>query len=385
MVKTKILKFYEKREKLYLMQDPPDVITEFITFSVESCRCDPIQLPRLKHKGQFFPLRAQLHTLLLGDFGQFKSTRLKTIPEKHSFYLQDATAKAFVGSITDKNEPAPSVLGEAAGKVFILDEIHNLKEDSRTATLALLEDQFYNRAIGARMIRSPISHTSKDGMFSVEAYRNVITIRARFSCVAGGLPLIQRRTDNDWAWFSRFATLRFKSNTSDVYRGLRDGFSSDDLKNVMPFPEKNPVSFPAYGKFLDLHEKLTGKLAFLSAPTIEQLEKARKSKHKFLPNFQGSQSGMLGRNALETIRIAALYALKKKRTEINDDDYLRALELAPLLLYNIAALNLSQTEYIMLSRIMAGDDLTKIAQDLEFSDEYLRMKAAEFKERGLIP
>lgn len=382
MAKSKPPALFRKKGKDYLYQEAPDIINELLRCSIQSCRLPAIMVPKMKHKGQFFPVRAQLHTLLLGDFGQFKSTRLKAIPSEYSLFLQNVTRAAFFGSITDKGEANFGVLEECAGKVLVLDEVQNLPDEVRDATLALLEDQFYNRRV-ASLIKTPIHLKNK--FMEVDGFRGSIKIRGRFSCVSGGLPIIRKQYGNDWAWFSRFAPIRFLGTREDAYRGLRDGYCSDSLQSETPFDERLQVTFPGYQKFIDAHESLTGSLAFLDAPTFEQIKAAKEGKKKSLPDFTTRQAGAVTRNSLEIIRIAALHALRKHRTEINEDDWHKAMAYAPTLLYNLVALNLTQQDYMILSRLLADESPEKIGSDLELTDEHIRIKRAEFQERGLLP
>jgi hypothetical protein len=261
-----------------------------------------------------------------------------------------------LGSITKHGEFIEGALSRTAGKVFVVDEFHNLPHKVREAMLALLEQQTYTRALGFKILK-PVKANKK--CYKINAQGNQWRMDVRFSCLCTGIRMPQKRI-NDKAWMSRFIPIDYTTEIKDTYRML-NGIKTRNIKQHKY--EHVPV-FSDYPKFLEQHEAMVRSLKFLA---------------KMNPN---DRQGFIARNAVDMARFAAYFSGIKGEPEVVDWE--KVFDYAPIALRNYHKADLTLNEYKILDASQRGLSLVETAEEVAVSREYVSEVRKKLQADGLI-
>ena len=117
-----------------------------------------------------FTLRPQIHPMIVSPFGTGKSAIIKQLKNKFGqdiYMIDDFTKASIEGSISKDGEYVPSVLLNAGGKMFVIDEWNNVDFYGQSALLGLLENQQSTRSLGFR-VKQPFSHKDDYIQFEIK-------------------------------------------------------------------------------------------------------------------------------------------------------------------------------------------------------------------------
>jgi len=331
-----------------------NIISDVLSVCLSSARAGPIRLVEADGLHEF---RGQLHVLILMPAGAGKSTLLRGIKGKHVIEAVQYRLPGFVGTITRDGDYVDGAAVRAAGKVLMIDEVHNLGNESRQAMLRLLEGDSYVRDLGFKL-RSPVSVPRR--YYSVKAESGHLSVKSRFSCLAAGI-FARRKHVNDKAWLSRFLPLELGVSLDDVY-DMSMGKGPKWEAKYTPYDEC-PV-FEDYLKFVEIHKD-----------SLKLLKKTN-------PSLYSSHKGdvcFARRNICDFARIFS-WASRGNSTITDWEKYVPYI---PVFLYNYVASTLTLTEFEILNAVHGQEMQKDIAQRLLISENYVSETLKKLRGLGL--
>jgi len=132
-----------------------------------------------------FPLRPQLHVLLLSPPGNFKSTILRQVGEHYGVTpYSNATYAAMIGTIDQlTKQPIPGIIWDCRNRPLLIDEFETAKSGDKASALdvllAALEDQRCKRKTAA--FCAPRDEKEGDLFYSVKD--GTIEVKTRFAAI----------------------------------------------------------------------------------------------------------------------------------------------------------------------------------------------------------
>ena len=135
-----------------------------------------------------YPMRPQLHCMIISPFGTGKTSVTRTIENKNKdiFLIDDFTKPAIQGSIGKDGDIVPSILIHFGGKVAIIDEWNNIDIYGQNALLGLLENQQINRGLGFKA-KTPYHFIDKNGYGEITVKENLISGNKQFDFLSTSL------------------------------------------------------------------------------------------------------------------------------------------------------------------------------------------------------
>lgn len=218
---------------------------------------------------QNYLLRPQQHVLLVGPFGLGKSSLWKSLRTqlkegKDCEYITDYSYPGIVGTISKAGEFIPGKISRAGGKIIFIDEFQKLSGSAKNALLSLLEDQYFQRALGFK-VQTPVRKYSKYMRYS--ASENEFTIETNFTCFASSMWFFKNYSHYGYqqmakGLLSRFVPIFMAHAYSDIY-------DDANRKNV-PRPdvfdtsvEHVIIDWDLYQRIVYEHRLLTSQLSLV--------------------------------------------------------------------------------------------------------------------------
>jgi len=311
-----------------------------------------------------FSTRAQMHLLLLKDFGTGKSSSVAEYLKDRRYVvpLTEFTYPGLVGSIDKNGDFNQGALIEAAGKCLLIDEGQNLSEKARDVMLSLLEEQYYSRSLGFA-VRKEINDGSE--FYSVNVKDGSISLAVRFSCIFLGMGMPRHYNRSYlYAWLSRFVPIRMVSGLQDVYKMVR---GESLLRISRPKMMRGDFYFDDYLDYVDSHEELVNSLPF---------------KEKLM---ERNMAGFVARNVTDMARFAAYLSWKESgKNKVLKSKWKEVLNYVPLVLRNYFFNDISEREFEIYNLYSEGFKVYDIAREVGMDPSNVSKYLSSLREKGLI-
>jgi hypothetical protein len=334
-----------------------NILEEVLSACVSSARAEPMVL--VEYGGKKYHLHTQLHAMITMPSGSFKSTILKSIPEKSYIDVQDYSLASFIGSIGERGLVKGYVM-KAAGKSLAIDEFHSLGERARKALLSITEDQRSTRLFGY----SSYMKEKKSGKYlKYRILDNEIHIDyVRTSILLSGIvsPHKERFAGiDDFAFSSRFIPVTMKPDFTEIDDMLKGKISSLGIR-YNPYDEA-PI-FEDWMKFVDSY---TGVIKSMP-PKISDF---------FLTNTE-----FFVRQKLQFARFLA-WVNRKNSTIV---DWQKYVSYIPYFVYSAVTTTLSFNEFVIYNKLCEGLKQVDIANNLNVSEAYVSKIVNRLRDIGLV-
>jgi len=283
----------------------------------------PVGKLRIQNKnGKWFETRGQVNILIVAPFGVGKSSFLNAVMKAGlGEVITDYTLAGIIGTIKKDGTLIEGTIVDTAGRTTMLDEFQKFRHAEREALLSLMEDQWYKRSLGYKLV---VPVHKKGEFYEIKAEHNWFWIKVITQFIISAMEFSNRSTVNK-ALLSRAFPLIFDAEPSEAF---------------LTFLEGNKLRFDP--KIQDIREKIKHLSPELSYKTAQYLAK----QYEDYVNKYQLEAGYILRGLTDLSRLAGIKALIDGRTEITKEDIDNVLQYAKLQImgYNMQSLTPSALE-----------------------------------------
>jgi len=209
---------------------------------------------------KIYSLRPQVHVLVISPYGTGKSSITKSLVTrfpKDVFRVDDLTKSALYGSISKNNDYIPSILTQCAGKLMIIDEWNNIRNEAYAGMLSVLENQFLAKTLGFK-VKLPFKYHNDYINYKIKS--NYIEGTFIFGCIAYAMefprvftPAAKVDFQKTYALLSRFSPI-FIDPDHEYMTSIREGDFDININDVSYKVEKVTVTKNCYLEFSSLFD-----------------------------------------------------------------------------------------------------------------------------------
>jgi len=342
-------------------RDIMNIVSDILTYSVMSAPI--LSLRAIEEQSKFFETRAQLNVILISSFGSGKGTLFRQIEERGlGLRLTDYTTAGILGTIRPSGKLTLPITTKCAGKTLCIDEFQKFGKTQKDALLSLMEDQYYRKPLGFD-VAPPVE--VKEKYWSARAVGNTYMIHVKCSYICGCM-YFRRKTIDDLALLSR---------------GIPIVLTMEEDEALELFMGKSRLS---------LNERLLRHYKKMDAEFVTVGRDVRKlATELFKEQAKGMriEPGFVTRALWDIIRMSAVRALIKGRTEILEDDLYDIVPAIPIQVLGYARGNLTfkQMEiYSLICKEQEGITPEKIIEITEYSESTVMQALKQLTQSGLV-
>lgn len=338
-----------------------EIISELISYSVASSPTTALKI--VQKDGKVFTTRLSINILLLAPFGVGKSSFLRAVEDVGlGVKVDEYTLPAIVGTIKKSGEVVEGYVVRSAGKVLLIDEFQKCGKREKEALLSLMEDHEYTRTLGYQ-VAPPVKR--QNHFYELIGEGNYFRLKVRNSFLIGTMAF-KKRTIEDKALLSRSFPLIIHPTVEDALNILIDGSVFRLHPDVKKWHEKSVDAV------VEIHPNVSKVLT---------------EQYKSLVDGLALETGFITRGILDITRIAGMMAVIDGRSEITEEDVIKAMKFAPLQIlgYNLGYLTPAQLDvYSVIAKHPEGIRQKEVIEQSQYQRRIVIDSLAVLLGAGLI-
>ena len=217
-----------------------------------------------------FPMRPQLHVLIVKPFGTIKSSYtepLEDLLHEDLIIRDELTKPAILGTIGKNGKYVPGLPAIVGGKILVIDEFNNLDEFGLKALLGILENQKIGRELGHE-VKNP-QCINRNEWTDLTVTGGYIKGKINFTCIAFSMfypkpknrSVFEENPQQLLGLKSRFSPNFSEPEHEDLIDALRgkkpfelEDFGKSSVRRIS-------IEEEAYQAYIDEFSKITKKFA----------------------------------------------------------------------------------------------------------------------------